>query len=155
MVFSFLRLRCGLRLNPARDVWRGCDSGITTDSAWSSSLCLQDLRLKRSSLLSSSSTVSVSVHNMGWDLFYPMWRVSSIATSSSPIPSEGETRLVLGVSVCFSLMWYKPSLIYAFSTCTGPKAGSAMTNSLIRRSNDRLYCMVDRAAIGNVLAFML
>ena len=37
----------------------------------------------------------------------------------------------------------------------GPKAGNNMTTSLMSRSGARLYCMVDREAIGKFSLFKL
>ena len=101
------------------------------------------------------ATISLSVDNIGGEFFHPMCRASGIATSYSSFPSEGKTNHRLGASIGFIPMWYKPFLTSTFSTYTGPKAGSVMTISLIRRSSDHPYCMADREAIGKDYLFKL
>ena len=60
---------------------------------------LRNGRLQRRSELSRFATVSVSVQIMGREFFHTMGRVRSIATISSPLPSEGETNTSLGAFV--------------------------------------------------------
>ena len=77
-----------------------------------------------------------------------MGRVSGISTSFSPLPAEGKNKPRLDASPGHSLMWYKPSRTSSLSMHTDPMEGSAITTTLMRRSNAHPYCMVDSVAIG-------
>ena len=78
-------LRYGLRLNLARDGWIDRELDMTTSSTRLSILCERDGWLQRRAELNKSATISMNVQNIGGEFFYPMGRVSSIATISYPL----------------------------------------------------------------------
>ena len=82
-------LRYGYRVITASDVWRVCGSSLPIASAMSSNLCGKSEGLQLKAALSRSSTVSVTMQNMGGEFFHPIGRVTGIATKYLFYTSEG------------------------------------------------------------------
>ena len=92
---------------------------------------------------------------MDGKLFHLMQKVNGSSTRSSLLLSEIKNKPGLGVSIGLSTMRYKPLLMTDLSTYRGPKVGSIMSTSLMRRSSDQTHYIADRAYIDKFSAFRL
>ena len=69
------------------------------DYTISSILCSKAGVLQRKAAFARSTTVSVTIENMGGEVFHPIGRVSGISTISSSSYSYGKTSPSLGSSI--------------------------------------------------------
>ena len=73
---------------------------MATNFSWLSILCGRDVRLQSRAALDRSENVSMVVHNISWDLFHIMGRVSGIATRYSLLTDEGGNNPSFGTYPC-------------------------------------------------------
>ena len=92
-----------------------------------------DLCLRRE-VLAMSTTVYVSVYNIGGRIFHPMGRVGGMTTISSTLYYEGKNRPRFGASNGGRPMKLNPSLTSVLRRYTGTKDESTKTTPLSRRS---------------------